>query len=186
MTNWSVVRCTGGAETAAADRLTRLGYSGAWWPTEEKNVYSGAKMRGMRKKGKHKEARRTRIVPYIPGYLFVPCEINADRVRSDPEARVWMGAFIVNGRAVSIPEEDMCCMRDIPSILRERLADMEAALRAEREAKIPAKGECAIVVGGLLKGQKGPVLEIDPIQVRMDLALSGPVNLPVDMVERVA
>lgn len=191
MSHWQVIRCTSGSEIAALARLARLGYSGGWFPQKQVNALSGAKKRVLRQAKRRgavsqpKPAKKQ--VPWIPGYVFVPCEVEIERVRSHPESKLWMAALVVNGSTVSISDDDMCSMREIPDRLKARLEEFEAQIRAEREARRPVVGGKAVVVDGAFAGHDGCVKSIEPAGVKIDVGgLIGYITAPLDMVERVA
>lgn len=189
MATWQVMRCTSGQEAATAARMARLGYPGGWWPTREAKAHSGAKQRALKaakKRGAFVPPEK-KMVPFIPGYVFVPHTLDIDRARSPSGAKVWMAVLVVNGYAVSIPDDEMCQMRDIPQRLRARLDEIEAQMRHEREAKRPSIGQSAIVVAGVFEGQKGKVQKVDGGKVTLDVGgVLGFIKAPLDMVERVA
>ena len=181
---YSVIRCTSRAETAAAARLERLGYPGAWWPTDEVPALSGAKTRAVQRAG---EKPPVRIVPVIPGYVFVEGEVDIYRVRSAPDSKLWMAALIVNGQPVTIPDDQMSMMKQIPERLEQHMAEIQAKLEAERAARAPRLGELAVLVDGYMAGRRGIVIGIQGGAVKMemnDIAL-GHFIAPAHMVERV-
>jgi transcription antitermination factor NusG len=126
-------------------------------------------------------------VPYIPGYIFVPHKVEIHRVKSHPEARLWMAALVINGKAVTISDDDMCKMRDIPDTLKARLEQIEEQIRKEREAKRPVLGGLATIVDGVMAGQRGTVIGLQRGEVKIDTGgILGHVMAPVEIVERVA